>query len=169
MKWEDIQVSYRLITVWLATASLFSLYPHAALAASSSTTVSATITSPGFCLVFTPTTTLNFGNLDPSNPVDVNVSTTITIWCLRFGAPTVTYFAGDDDGLHETGLNANRMQHTGTPTEYLPYAMSVVPQSATIPRFTVTTLTINGTVLGADYQTALIGDYSDTVTVQITP
>jgi len=133
--------------------------------------VTATIISPGNCR-FAAGTTLNFGNLDPANPVDVNASTTVTIRCTRPGFPQpVTYLISDDDGLYETGLNANRMRHTTILTQFLPYTMSIVPASATIPRNTNTTITINGTVLGASYQGSTVapGAYRDTVVISIIP
>ncbi len=138
----------------------------------SNVAVSATILNGGFCIIITPSTTLSFGNLDPASPVNVNTSTTIDIWCFNFPffTPTV-YLTNDDDGLHATGLNAPRMQHTAVPTEYLPYTMSITPQSASIPSWTLVTLDINATVLGTDYQGSSVipGDYQDSVTINIIP
>lgn len=81
----------------------------------------------------------------------------------------VTFFISDDDGLYETGPDQNRMRHTITPTEYLPYSLTLSPTSGTIPKNDDQTLTITGTVRGADYQDALAGNYSDTVTLTISP
>jgi hypothetical protein len=82
----------------------------------------------------------------------------------------VTFFIGDDDGLYETGQNANRMRHTSVTTEYLPYNFTLNPQSGTIMgNWANHTLTITGTVRGVDYQDARSGNYSDRVVVSIEP
>jgi len=75
----------------------------------------------------------------------------------------------DDDGLNESGLNANRMRHTTILTEYLPYSFTLSPTSGTVPKNTDQTLTISGTVLGVNYQDASVGAYSDTVIISIAP
>ncbi|MEW6375529.1 MAG: spore coat protein U domain-containing protein [Thermodesulfobacteriota bacterium] len=126
--------------------------------------------SRGFCWFTTSTSALNFGNLDPSNPIDVNISTSIFFRCFRFFGQ-VTFFIGDDDGLYETGPNANRMRHSTITTEYLPYSFDLNPTSGTVPSslFTNRTLTISGAVRGVDYQDARVGNYSDTVVVSIEP
>ena len=82
----------------------------------------------------------------------------------------MTYFIGDDDGLYETGPNANRMRHTSVTTEYLPYNFALSPQSGTITgNWANYTLTITGTVRGVDYQNAAMGNYSDRVVISIEP
>ena len=136
--------------------------------------VTATVVSRGTCWFATGTSALNFGNLDPSNPVDVNASTSVIFHCRRrflfFWLP-VTFFIGDDDGLYETGTNANRMRHSTITTEYLPYSFNLNPISGTIVGNPNTnyTLNISGTVRGVDYQNAALGNYSDTVIVSIEP
>jgi ABC-type cobalt transport system substrate-binding protein len=136
----------------------------------SSVSVTATVISRGICWFTTATSALNFGNLDPSNPVDVNASTSIFFRCFRFFGQ-VTFFIGDDDGLYETAPDANRMQHSTITTEYLPYSFNLNPTSGTVPSslFTNRTLTISGTVRGVDYQDARVGNYSDRVVVSIEP
>lgn len=141
---------------------------------SNSVSVTATVVSRGECWFTSETSALNFGNLDPSNPVDVNASTSVIFRCRRgffiFWFP-VTFFIGDDDGLYETGTNANRMQHSTVTTEFLPYSFSLNPTSGTVtgnPSIN-RTLNITGTVRGVDYQDATMGNYSDTVVVSIEP
>ena len=136
---------------------------------SSSIDVRAVIITPGFCVIFGASTTLDFGNLDPLSPVDVNASTTLNFMCFQFPPSPVTYFVGDDDGLYETGPNANRMIHSTNPAWFLPYSLTVVNGAATIPPFSLQTLDINGTVNGADYVGALLGNYTDIVTITIVP
>jgi hypothetical protein len=137
---------------------------------SSSVSVTATVISNGSCSFTTHTAALNFGNLDPSNPVDVNATTSVLFRCFRWFIFPVTYFIGDDDGLYETGPNANRMRHTSVTTEYLPYNFALSPQSGTITgNWANYTLTITGTVRGVDYQNAAMGNYSDRVVISIEP
>lgn len=131
--------------------------------------VTATVLSKSNCKFRPPkTAALNFGILDPANPVDKNASASIIFSCAG-SAPTATFFITDDDGLYESGPNANRMRHTTIITEYLPYSFILSPTSGTVPKNSDQTLTITGTVLGVDYQDAYAGVYSDTVTIVIVP
>ncbi len=131
--------------------------------------VTATVLSKSNCKFRPPkTAALNFGTLDPANPVDKNASATIIFYCAG-SAPMATFFISDDDGLYETGPDASRMKHTTITTEYLPYSFTVSPTSGTVLKNTDQTLTISGTVLGVDYQDASVGAYSDTVVISIEP
>lgn len=122
------------------------------------------------CVFSTTAATLSFGSLNPGNPVDVNVSATLTFKCAGGPPGTMwTYSVADDDGLYETGIDANRMRNTTATTQYLPYTFTYAPATGTIPRNTNQTLTINGTVKGIDYQNAYVGSYSDTIILTITP
>jgi len=157
----------------LITFIILSIFVTAGLsyaADSNVVSVTATVVSRGVCWFTTSNSALNFGNLDPSNPVDVNASTNISFRCFRlFGQ--VTFFIGDDDGLYEAGPNGNRMRHSTVATEYLPYSFNMNPTSGTVPSslFTNRTLIVSGTVRGVDYQDAIMGNYSDTVVVSIEP
>ncbi len=140
-----------------------------ALAASSAAvTVSAVILTRSNCRFITGAATLPFGDLDPANPVDVTLSVPVRFRC-NGGPPTAVYVVTDDDGTAETGPDANRMRHATLPGTFLPYAFSVSPASGAIPRNTPQTLTVTGTVRGADYQAAAAGDYADTVVLTINP
>jgi hypothetical protein len=135
---------------------------------SSTVSVTATVVSSGSCSFTSHTANLSFGNLDPSNPVDVTTTTSILFRCFRWFIFPVTFFIGDDDGLYETGSNAKRMRHTTITTEYLPYGFTLNPQSGTVTgNWANHTSTITGTVRGVDYQNAATGSYSDSVVVSI--
>jgi len=138
---------------------------------SGSVSVTATIISRGFCWFMSGTTALDFGNLDPSNPIDVNASTSVSFRCFRFFNGQVTFFISDDDGLYETGPNANRMRHSTMLTEYLPYSFNLNPTTGTVPGnpFDNRTLNITGTVRGVDYQDIATGSYLDRVVITIQP
>jgi len=130
--------------------------------------VTATVLSKSQCKFNSKTATLNFGDLDPANPVDKTIDTSITFKC-GGSDPIATFSITDDDGLYEIGSNRNRMRHTTVLTEYLPYSLMLSPTSGTVPKNTDQTLTVTGTVRGVDYQDATMGSYSDTVVVSIEP
>ena len=122
------------------------------------------------CTFSTTASSFSFGNLNTGNPVDVNVSATLTFKCAGGPPGTMWTFAvNDDDGLYETGIDANRMRNITVTTQYLPYTFTYYPTTGTVPRNTNQTLTINGTVKGIDYQSAPVGIYTDTVLLSITP
>jgi spore coat protein U-like protein len=127
-------------------------------------TVSATVTPT--CKFSSPTAALAFGAL-AAPPADRTVTAPLNFWCTTGAAYTIT----DDDGLYETGVNANRMRSTGAgPAQFMPYSFSYAPATGTgTGPSTPITLTITGTVLGASYA-SLPGDvYQDTVTLTINP
>lgn len=133
--------------------------------------VTATVLSRGNCIFRSKTANLDFGNLDPANPTDKTVSTTITYRCQAQGNSPVTFAVTDDDGLYETGPNALslRMRHNTQPTVYLSYSLTINPTSGTVPKTQEFPLTITGTVKGVDYENAAMGSYSDIVTISIIP
>lgn len=130
--------------------------------------VSAVVLSKSECKFNSKTSNLNFGNLDPANPVDKTVATSITFKCVG-SAPMATFFITDDDGLYETGPDQNRMRHSTITSEYLPYSLTLDPTTGTVPKNTNQTLTITGKVKGVDYQDVAAGNYLDTVVISISP
>lgn len=150
-----------LVLAWL-------VLPGICLAASTTVSVSATVLSKSNCKFNANAAALDFGNLDPLAHPNVTVQTTIDFVCNGSEDPA-TYIIVDDDGLHETGPDANRMQHGTAPGAYIPYSFSLAPASGTVPKGVDQTLTVTGTVLGTDYQTALAGNYADSVVVTLNP
>jgi spore coat protein U-like protein len=130
--------------------------------------VSATLLSKSQCKFNSSAATLDFGNLDPANPVLATATTTLPMVC-HGSAPIATFQVTDDDGLFETGPNANRMRHQTNPAAYLPYQLSYSPATGSIPKNATQTLTITGQIQGSDYQSALAGTYADTVILTIQP
>jgi len=137
-------------------------------AESTTLSVTATVLSKNNCKFDSKNSTLNFGALDPGNPIDTTASISIGFVC-RGSAPMATFAVAEDDGLYETGANANRMRHTVVPTEYLSYSLTLNPTSGMVPKNAPQTLTVSGTVRGTDYQNAYAGNYSDTVVVSLLP
>jgi len=134
--------------------------------AADTNTVTVTANVVGTCRFNSGTSTLGFGALDPGIGGDVNASTSVDFWCTKNADYSVT----DNDGLYETGPNANRMRHATTLTEYVPYSFSYSPTTGSgNGRTSPITLDISGTVTFANYQNAAAGDYADTVVISITP
>ena len=141
----------------------------AAMAAGAhSISVSATILSKNNCsFTVAGPSVLAFGVIDPSTTSAVTASVSMTFRCTGSN-PVATYFVSSDDGLYETGAGAPRMRHATDTSQYLPYTLNL-PQSASVPRNVVQTLTITGTVAVAAFQNALAGAYADTVVMTMTP
>jgi spore coat protein U-like protein len=111
---------------------------------------------------------LNFGALDPIRPVDVATSTAVGFVC-RGSAPIATFAITENGGLYSAGPGTNRMRHATVLSEYLPYRLALEPDSGTVPKNARQTLTITGTLRGADYSGSSAGSYADTVVVDILP
>lgn len=135
----------------------------AAMAATNTMTVSASVT--GTCRFSAATSTLAFGALDPSSATDGAGSVNVNFWCTRGTAYSMT----DDDGLYETGVNANRMQHAVTATEFIPYSISYAAAGTGLGATSPITLTVTGAITNANYINALEGAYADTVVLTVTP
>lgn len=132
-------------------------------------TVSAVVLSRSNCrFVNGPPMNLNFGALDPANPVDVTRSATVDYVC-RGSAPIAMFAFQDDGGRYETGPGARRMRHASLAADFLPYSLTYSPQSGNVPRNVRRTLTVTGTVNGSDYTGLAAGNYSDTVVISILP
>lgn len=157
-------------------AAIFIVTVPAAAAGSAQVYVTATIVSNNSCRFTTNSAALNFGILDPSPPTppDITVTATINFDC-NGKDKQVTFIITDDDGLYDTGPDANRMKNTDAslvPDQFLPYTLSYNPVSQTLPKSDFKKplpLIITGTVRGVDYQNAYVGNYTDTVILTINP
>lgn len=124
----------------------------------------------GTCKFSAASTNLPFGVLPfdaLGNALGVGpVTATIDFWC----TPGSTYTITDDDGLYDTGVDANRMRSTtlGVP-EYIAYTATYAPASGTgTGPATPITLTVTGNV-GATYGANSPDAYADTITLTINP
>jgi spore coat protein U-like protein len=100
--------------------------------------------------------------------VDKTVNASTTFRC-NGSAPNASFSITQDFGLYKTGPGWNRMRNTTATTQYLPYTVTLTPSSGTVPKNTIQTLTLSGTVLGSDYGDAFVGNYSDTVVITLSP
>lgn len=161
--------------IWRSYIQLFIIFAlllaaeSSALAGSTgSISISATVLSSSNCQFRPPrSAALNFGNLDPTNPVPVPTSTTLDFRCAG-SSPLATFFISADNGFHFSGGN-RRMQNASDPAAYIPYELALSPQTATVPKNADQTLTINGLIDGAGYRYASVGSYIDQVIVSINP
>jgi spore coat protein U-like protein len=126
------------------------------------------ITLSGVCFgatcTFTSTSsTLPFGTLDPASSANATATMTIGVTCS--GGGNSTWFLTTNNGLYYAGTT-KRMRHQTVLTEYLPYSVTFSP---TTGNRNTKTITGTGTILNSDYINAYIGNYSDQVTLTITP
>jgi Spore Coat Protein U domain len=137
-------------------------------AASSQLTVQATVLSRSNCRFDTNSSTLNFGALDPANPLDVTTTTSVPFVC-HGSAPVAAFAFSLDDGLYRAGPAALRMRNATDTSAFLPYSLTLSPASGTVLKNVQQNLTVGGTVRAADYQSARAGNYSDSVVLTILP
>ena len=130
--------------------------------------VSAVIVSKNQCK-FTNNgpTALPFGNIDPSSSSTAVASASTTFSC-KGKDSSATYYVTSNDGLNAASPGNPRLVHALNPSEYLAYTLNF-PQSATVPKNTTQTLTIQGFIQPSAYQNARGGSYADTVTLTIEP
>jgi spore coat protein U-like protein len=111
---------------------------------------------------------LAFGNLDPTNPVPVSVSTTIVFTC-GGSAPLATFSISSGNGQHFSG-GKRRMQNPSDLAVYIPYDLTLTSPTAPVLKNEDQPLTIKGDIAGADYRFATAGLlYADQVILSINP
>jgi spore coat protein U-like protein len=115
-------------------------------------------------------TALNFGSLDPNSATDVTATAQPRLRCTGNSA-SVLISLTHDSGLYETGPGANRMRHSTTTTEFLPYTTNL-PNGVFlqfVPTNVDLQMNLTGTVRATDFRSARVGTYNDTITFTITP
>jgi spore coat protein U-like protein len=113
------------------------------------------------------TSTLDFGALDPANPVAVNGSASPQFWCTK-GVTTDVITA--DMGLTPVA-GVRQMKDTAVGgTDLIPYTLTLIPDgNSNAGPASPRTLTINGTIPANSYTALAASTYSDTVTLEINP
>jgi spore coat protein U-like protein len=131
----------------------------------------------GLCKVTTAPGTLDFGLIDPSGLANATASATFVMKCTNGITSTAATDGGATGGLHNGG-GFKRMQHSVTATAFLPYAITYSNDTGLVGTGfgaggATQTVTVNGTVLVADYAGALATTgaevYADTVTITVNP
>lgn len=111
---------------------------------------------------------LDFGNINPGSGSNAVATTSFTIRCTGSADPA-TYAVSAGNGLYGTGPGSRRMRHATTLTEFLPYALSFSPASASIPKGVDQPITVTGTIQPFQFANVAQGDYTDTVLVTVSP
>jgi spore coat protein U-like protein len=159
----------------LLAACTLAFFSAASHAASSTMTVSATVLNKTGCFFISPTTPMNFGNIDPSLNTNATATGNIVIRC-NGNTGTTTMRIARDAGQNALTNNL-RMQHSASATDFLPYSLNLAGANwatglfivGTIPSNANYSFNLSGTVLPADYRGALMGSYTDNVVLTITP
>lgn len=160
------------VSVMQARSPLLALMLAASLTAqaagSSSLAVSAVLLSKSNCKFAAGAMVLDFGTLNPSSTSNATATATKGFSC-EGAAPIATFTISAGNGLHSTGPGARRLQHATLATEFMAYALTLSPTSATVLKGSAQTLTVTGTIVPADFQNSPAGVYSDTVIITLTP
>ena len=143
--------------VVLAAVSMFLMTGSAMAAGSNTVAVSATVL--GTCTISGGTAA--FGPLDPTSPVAVNAGgTDPQVTCTNGTAYTIT----DDDGMNESGVNANRMTDG---TNFIAYSLGYTGSGT--GSGSAVGIGLTAAVVQAAYQNKPAGSYTDTVTLSVLP
>jgi spore coat protein U-like protein len=140
----------------------------AAQAESATMTVSAVIPSKNVCKFSGGTLALPFGTIDPATGSNINATATMGFTC-NGSSPFATFGISAGDGLYSSGPSARRMQHQTLAGTFLPYSLTWTPTAATVPKGSAQVLTVTGTLQPSNFQSALPGNYQDTVVLTLTP
>lgn len=154
-------MKHLLLVISIMAISIMALSGGALAADTTTVAVSANVT--GTCK-FTTSGAVAFV-LDPGT--GGNVSGTVvqpTFWCTK----NATYTISDDNGLWPSGTT-HRMRHNTLTTEFIPYSFTYTTTGTGSGPATSLTMDIASTVVEADYLNAAAGNYSDTVTMTISP
>lgn len=141
-------------------------YASSAMAATATQTVAVSATVVGTCKFTTLGSTIAFGSLDPSAPVDKTLPATPQpqFWCTKGTA----YSLSDNHGLN--GGGTSYVMRGPALTDNLPYTFTYTTAATGTgagPGSPVT-MDISAKVLGTDYSAVSAGNYTDTVTLTIT-
>lgn len=130
--------------------------------------VSATVLSKNVCrFQTTGPTALAFGAIDPASTSPASTGITLQYRCNGSSA-VATWGVNSDDGLYESGVGSPRLRHDTVTTEFLPYTLTF-PAAGSVPRNTITNMSITATIAPAAFANARIGTYADTVVLTIVP
>jgi spore coat protein U-like protein len=127
-------------------------------------TLTVTASVKGTCKFLTPTSTLNFGELDPGSPANVSKSTSVQFWCTK---NVVGSSLSANDGLHWNGSHWGML---GPFDDVILYDLTLAPDVLENGGPNVTrTLGITGSIRADDYIGKSAGIYSDTVVITFSP
>jgi len=103
---------------------------------------------------------LNFGELDPTNPVAVSKnSESVTVTCTNGTAYTIT----SNDGANASGTQ----KRLASGSNYIPYSITLPPSASGTGA--AQSVTITGAIAASAYATSPAGTYADTVVLTVSP
>lgn len=149
-------------------AGLIGLAGQVHAAGSGSLGVSAVVPSKSNCKFNAGALVLDFGTIDPASGSNATATATKTFRC-NGSAPIATFSISANDGLYSSGPGARRMRHSSVITEFMAYAVSLSPTSASVPKGVDQTLTVTGTIQPFQFQDVRAGLYQDTVVITLAP
>jgi len=144
------------------------LFATALCAAAADTSVDVRANIKGTCVI-DQVTMIDFGDLEQGTTApDRNAPGSVRYWCSKGLVYTVTM--GNGNNASGTQRRMKGIATTNS-TEFLPYTLAPdAPASGTgAGPATLMTLTLTGTVRGADYNVLSVGQFMDTVVVTIAP
>jgi spore coat protein U-like protein len=154
------------LCAWAAAA--WFLVP-AAHAETTGFTVGALVVSKSNCKFNATNLVLDFGTIDPASSATATAAVNSSVTCNGGQANTVTLGFTLGAGTYDSSPGARRMRHATTLTEFLPYGLSITPASATIAKNGTLAFTVNGTILASQFQNVMAGNYTDAVTITVSP
>lgn len=129
-------------------------------------TVSAAVVSNSNCRFSASSSSLTVA-IDAASTSTASASTSLSFRC-NGGPAIVTWSLSTNSGLYGANPSALRMRHGTASSEYLPYSLTY-PASGTAPKNVTQTIPLSMNVAPADFQNALPGSYTDTVTLSLLP
>lgn len=140
----------------MAAAALMAMAGTAMAAGTGDLTVTAEVV--GVCTMTGGS--LNFGNLDPTNPVAVSGNSTgVTVTCTN----GTSYSLTGNNGINPSGTQ----KRLANGSNYIPYSITI-PASGTGTGAPVG-VTITGNIAAGAYTSSPAGTYTDTVTLSVNP
>lgn len=151
------------ITLSAVALAIVAMAGTAMAAGTNTLTVNANVV--GTCKFSAAASTLAFGAIDPTVGANVTGSTTAQFWCTKgVVADTITA----NNGANWSGTS--RQMKDVVSGDLINYGVALVKDAnPNVGPGTPRTLTVNGSILGADYTSKTAGNYSDTVTLTINP
>lgn len=131
--------------------------------------VGALVVSKSNCKFNVTNLVLDFGTIDPTSSATATAAVNSSVTCNGGQANTVTLGFTLGAGSFDSSPGVRRMRHATVLTEFLPYGLSVTPTSATIGKNGTLAFTVNGTILASQFQNVMAGNYTDTVTITVSP
>lgn len=141
------------------------VWSTAAMAASSTNTLTVNATVNGTCKFQSTTSTLAFGAIDPSATSAVTASTTTAYRCTTGTTASVSKDNGQNPSAGVPRLSDGS-------SHFMPYTLTLTGGTQVGTGHGAgqdKTLTIDGSIAATDFQNAPAGAYTDTVTLTITP